>query len=303
MNEKKNIYQVVTDQIIAALEQGTVPWVKPWRPGEPMVPINAYSGRPYNGINIPLLWNSAERRGFEFDRWLTYRQTTEVGGYIRKGENATIAVLYCPIEKDDMDQNGTPLLDKDGAPKVKHFAFLKELNLFNIEQCAGLPEKFSALLPQTEISLETANEIIRQSGVRILHRSQDLAFYSASRDLITMPHPNQFVSKEDYYCTLLHELTHATGHRSRLRRAGIITTIGTFGDPAFAFEELVAEMGSAFLCAQLGIKGKLQHESYIASWLKVLRKDNRAIIRASGLARKACAYLLEQTKTPIALRA
>jgi len=293
MAETKDIYQSVTNQIIATLEQGTVPWIKPWRPGEPLVPINAYSGRSYSGINIPLLWSSAERRGFECDRWLTYRQAREAGGYIRKGEKASLAVLYCPIEKEELDNAGTPLPEQDGTPKVKRFAILKELKLFNIAQCEGLSGKLIVPIPTIENAIDVVKTIIRQSGIPVIHCRRDRAFYSPGKDQITMPYPDQFISSEHYYSTLLHELIHATGHCSRLERSGI-TTKGTFGDQTYAFEELVAEMGSAFLCAQLGVPGQLQHESYIASWLSVLRHDKRAIIKASGLARNACAYILEQ---------
>lgn len=128
----------------------------------------------------------------------------------------------------------------------------------------------------------------------ITHRRQNRAYYSPGRDCIIMPHPEQFTSREDYYGTLLHELTHATGHASRLNRDGITTGKHTFGDPTYSFEELVAEMGAAFLCAHVGIQAKLQHDSYIASWLKVLQQDKKAIFRASGLARNACEYLLER---------
>lgn len=118
-----------------------------------------------------------------------------------------------------------------------------------------------------------------------------------------MPHPEQFTAREDYYGTLLHELTHATGHTSRLNRDDITGGTHTFGDPAYSFEELIAEMGSAFLCAHVGIQAKLQHDSYIDSWLKVLRQDKKAIFRASGLARNAGEYLLERAQQPLALSA
>ena len=303
MDRSNDIYQKVTDQIIAELENGNVPWIRPWRDGEPPFPINALSGRPYHGINVPLLWNSADKQSFASDRWLTFHQVSALGGQVRRGEKSSLAVLYLPRTQEETDALGKPLLDKDGEPKVRHFGIIREFRLFNLSQCDGLPQTLSEPFTRPAEPVETAEAIAMKSGVTLHHRRQSKAYYKPATDLVMMPHPQQFESSEAYYATLLHKLTHATGHASRLNRDGITAGKHTFGDPTYSFEELVAEMGAAFLCAHVGIQSKLQHDSYIASWLKVLQQDKKAIFRASGLARNACEYLLERAQQPLALSA
>ena len=291
MDRSNDIYQKVTDQIIAELENGNVPWIRPWRDGEPPFPINALSGRPYHGINVPLLWNSADKHSFASDRWLTFRQISMLGGQVRRGEKSSLAVLYLPRTQEETDALGQPLLDENGEPKVRHFGIIREFRLFNLSQCDGLP--------QTPV--DTAEAIAENSGVTLRHRRQSKAYYKPAPDLVMMPHPQQFDSSEAYYSTLLHELTHATGHASRLNRPGIAGTERT--EASYAAEELVAEMGSAFLCAHCGIQGRLQHASYIGYWLEILRQDKRAVIRASGMARNACEWLMNAASQPCRLSA
>ncbi|HBS5676392.1 ArdC family protein [Klebsiella sp. 141240] len=303
MDRSNNIYQKVTDEIIEALQQGCPPWVRPWRDGEPVFPINAASGRAYHGINVPFLWRSADKNGYENDRWLTFHQAIEAGGNVRKGEKSSLAVLYLPQEKEVLGSNGAPVADKDGNPQVRHFALVREFRLFNVAQCEGLPAAFFEPIAQVDAPQETAEAIRRYSGVPVIHRRQQRAYYYPSRDIVVLPHPEQFESQEHYYSTLLHELTHATGHASRLNREAITSGAAQFGNAMYAAEELTAELGSAFLCAHAGIPGRLQHASYIASWLQILQEDNRAIFRASGQARNACDWLLKQTEQPQRLSA
>ncbi|MFS2224873.1 ArdC family protein [Pantoea sp. B65] len=303
MERITDVYQQVTDEIIAAVEEGCIPWIRPWRDGEPVFPVNAALNRAYNGINIPLLWRSADRNGFEHDRWLTFRQALNVGGNVRKGEKSTLAVLYLPQEREEKDKNGEPLFDSNGQPKKQHFALLRTFRLFNLEQCDGLPQAWKQPVIQVSAPVEAAEAVISHSGVPVVHRRQQRAYYYPHRDVIVMPHPEQFDNADEYYGTLLHEITHATGHLTRLAREGITSENKTFGDPVYAFEELVAEMGSAFICAQTGIRANLQHAGYIESWLRVLRNDKRAIIRASGLARNACEWLLERVNQPVQITA
>lgn len=300
---RSDIYQKITDEIIESLEQGCVPWIRPWRNGEPVFPVNIASGRAYNGINIPLLWHSATKNGYENDRWLTFHQALQAGGNVRKGEKATAAMLYLPKDRELQDKNGAPLLNDDGTPQVAQFAIMREFRLFNVAQCENLPESFFAPMVQPDSPQEIAENIKNCSGVSVVHRQQNKAFYYPARDSIVLPHPAQFRQQEDYYSTLLHELTHATGHQSRLSREGITSTAARFGNAHYAFEELVAEMGSAFLCAHVGISARLQHDSYIAFWLKVLREDKKAIVRASGQARQASEWLIKQTEQPYRLSA
>ena len=301
MDRSNDIYQKVTDQIIAELENGNVPWIRPWRDGEPPFPINALSGRPYHGINVPLLWNSADKQSFASDRWLTFHQVSALGGQVRRGEKSSLAVLYLPRTQEETDALGQPLLDKDGEPKVRHFGIICEFRLFNLSQCDDLPQTLSEPFIRPADPVETAEAIALNSGVTLRHRRQSEAYYRPATDLVMMPHPQQFESSEAYYATLLHELTHATGHASRLNRPGIAGAERT--EALYAAEEMVAEMGSAFLCAYCGIQGSLQHASYIGHWLDILRQDKQALIRASGMARQASEWLLNPVPQPCQLSA
>lgn len=217
------------------------------------------------------------------------------------GEKSSLAVLYLPRTQEETDALGQPLLDKDGEPKVRHFGSIREFRLFNLSQCDGLPQSLSEPFTRPAEPVEMAEAITMNSGVTLRHRRQSKAYYKPATDLVMMPHPQQFESSEAYYATLLHELTHATGHASRLNRPGIAGAERT--EALYAAEELVAEMGSAFLCAYCGIQGRLQHASYIGYWLDILRQDKRAVIRASGMARHASEWLLNAVPQPCQLSA
>lgn len=305
--QRADLYQQVTDKIIAAIEKGVPPWRRPWRSAQNVhgstLPVNATTGRHYSGVNIPLLWMSAEERGFPSDRWLTYQQAKAVGGQVRKGETCSMAIIYKPFEKQATDDNDNKLFDKDGNPVMESLAMLKPLQLFNVAQCDGLPDTVAGTSPVTteddecpailsEHQQEQMLSILNATGVVCSSYRQNRAYYQPSADRIVMPTTSQFVSEADYWSTLLHELVHATGHSSRLNREGINSSSRKFGDPVYAFEELIAETGSAFLCAELGVFGDVQHESYLASWLKVLRDDKKAFFRACRFAREASEFLL-----------
>ncbi|HFH3285736.1 ArdC family protein [Pseudomonas aeruginosa] len=295
-----DLYQTVTDKIVSALDQGVIPWIKPWSSvgstsTHQPYPINAITRRPYSGINLPLLWAEARVQGFSQDRWLTFNQARKAGGHIRKGERSTLAVLYKPMEREEKDESGRIVLDENGNAKVVRFAILRTHFLFNIEQTEGI-EAVDEAPARTEPedafqSNACAEQLLLSSGAKIVHRPADMAFYHPIRDFIQLPTKAQFHDEGGYYATALHELTHWSGHYSRLRREGI-TSPSPFGSPGYAFEELVAEMGAAFLCAHAGIQGELRHEGYLDSWLSLLKADKRAIFRASGLAREASEYLL-----------
>jgi antirestriction protein ArdC len=303
---REDLYQTVTDKIIAALEKGTAPWRRPWRTAEKFVgsslPANALTGRHYSGVNIPLLWMAAEERGFRSDRWLTYRQAQEAGGQVRKGETSSLAVIFKPFEKQAEDKKGNKLFDDQGKPLMVSRAMLKSLQLFNTQQCEGLPEHLvgQPAEPMTKDETDTLSvpvmnrvlEIFNASGVKSTSLRQDKAFYWPAMDEIVMPLSGQFFTEADYWSTLLHELVHASGHQKRLNREGITSSTRKFGDPIYAFEELIAEMGSAFLCAELGVYGEVQHESYISSWLTKLREDKKALFNACRQAREATEFLL-----------
>ena len=278
MTTTNDIYQTVTDRIITALEQGTAPWLKPWAEGKcgTMGPFNAATGRPYNGINWLVLGSGG---------WLTFKQAKELGGSVRKGEKGTQIVFWSfPKIKDT----------ETGEEKVVPFA--KGYTVFAVEQCEGLNEaKLKAPAPITA-GQTSINVIAAQAGAQVRHGGSK-AFYSPSTDHVQMPSIDAFESADAYAGTLAHELVHWTGHQTRCDRQ-----FGKrFGDDAYAFEELVAEIGSAFVCAQTGIPLEgLQHTSYVASWLKVLKNDKRAIFTASSQAKKAAEFLLEQEEQALA---
>ncbi|ENG3300625.1 DUF1738 domain-containing protein [Salmonella enterica] len=304
-----DVYQMVTERIIAALEQGTAPWRRPWKSADAGcsggLPSNALTGRCYSGVNVLLLWMAAEEGGYTSDRWLTYRQAQEAGGQVRKGETGSLAVIYKDWTKPAEDEHGNRLYDTDGRPLTETVPMLRQLHLFNVAQCDGLPEHMQALQPDngTERPVEDyavvsperladVRMMLEATGVQAEACYQSQAYYRPATDTIVMPLTWQFDSEADYWATLLHEMVHSTGHGKRLDREGITSSSRKQGDRVYAFEELIAETGSAFLCAQLGIYGEVQHESYIDSWLKVLRSDKKALFRACSKAREATEYLL-----------
>ncbi|EJR1204851.1 DUF1738 domain-containing protein [Salmonella enterica subsp. enterica serovar Infantis] len=306
---------MVTDRIVAALEQGTAPWRRPWTSADAGcsggLPSNALTGRCYSGVNVLLLWMAAEEGGYTSDRWLTYRQAQEAGGQVRKGETGSLAVIYKDWTKPAEDEHGNRLYDTDGSPLTETVPMLRQLHLFNVAQCDGLPEHMQAPQPDdgtqrpvedyavvSPARLADVQKMLEATGVQLESRYQSQAYYRPAADTIVMPLTSQFDSEADYWSTLLHEMVHSTGHGKRLDREGITSSLRRHGDRVYAFEELIAETGSAFLCAQLGIFGEVQHESYIDSWLQVLRSDKKALFRACSKAREATEYLL----APLSMR-
>jgi antirestriction protein ArdC len=273
---KPDAYQEITDKIVAALESGTAPWVKPWAScGSPR---NAISGREYSGINTVLLAMTP----FTSSLWLTFKQALDVGANVRKGEHGTRIVLFKPFKVKDVNASG------EGESVEKTIPLLRTFTVFNAAQIDNLPEKYSVqpkpLIDQFADNAE-AERLLAQA--KVVHGSNRACFIP-SIDEIRMPNKLEFKSIPDYYATALHELTHWTGHKNRLAR----DFSGRFGDSAYAFEELIAELGAAFSCAHCGIDGQLQHASYIASWIKVLKGDKKAIFTASSAARKATEFLI-----------
>ena len=273
---KRDVYQDITDTIIAALEKGTAPWVKPWASSG--APRNAITGREYSGINLVLLAMST----YTNPLWLTYNQAAAVGGQVRKGEHGTAVVLYKPFAVKDAEAEGR------GEDKEKLIPLLRTFTVFNMEQIDGLPEKYTtSQRPQLDSFTDNdkAEALLAQADIEHGHSK---ACFIPSIDKVRLPEKTAFKSMGDYYATGLHELTHWTGHKSRLAR----DFSGRFGDEAYAFEELIAELGAAFLCAHCAIDGQLLHENYIAGWLKVLRNDKRAIFAASAAGRRVAEFLI-----------
>lgn len=292
--ERINLYDEVTAKIIAQLEAGRIPWVQPWASSAdpslgglaPGLPRNALTARNYSGVNVLILWGVVMEKGFPSQSWLTFKQARDAGGCVRKGEQGT-TVVYA--------DRFTPEAEKEKARETggdaKSVAFLKRFTVFNVSQCEGLRPGLAAEpapLPKREI-VPVAEALIAASGVDF-RIGGDKAYYVPSQDFVAVPPQPAFFDQINFYRTCLHELTHATGHASRLDR----NLTNSFGSKDYARQELIAEMGSAFLCASLGIVPTVRHADYIGSWLAVLREDNRAIFRAAGAASKAADWLLSR---------
>lgn len=281
-----SLYQEVTDKIIAELEQGRVPWVQPWGRAKANLglPKNAATGRRYSGVNILILWGAVIEKGFAHQHWLTFRQALQLGGNVRKGERG-ITVFYADrfIPKAELER----ARQEGGEPEA--VPFLKRFTVFNVAQCNGVPENILAStpgLPEREV-IPQAEALIAATAAD-LRIGGDRAFYVPAADYLQVPPQPAFFEQINYYRTCFHELGHWTGHPSRLNR----DQSGSFGSKSYAREELVAEMASAFVCASLGITPTVRHVDYLASWLDVLREDNRAIFRAASAASKAADFLL-----------
>ncbi|MGE3335198.1 MAG: ArdC family protein [Rhodospirillaceae bacterium] len=285
--ERGNLYDEVTSRIIAELEAGRVPWVQPWGCASAALglPKNASTARTYSGVNILILWGAVITRGYALQHWLTFKQALDLGGNVRKGERGT-TVCYADrfIPKSEADRAAKAGDDPHAVP------FLKRFTVFNVAQCEGLPETAFAgapPLPAREI-IPHAEAVISASGADF-RIGGDRAYYSTAEDYVQVPPQPAFSPDQiNYYRTCFHELGHWTGAKTRLAR----DHSGRFGSHPYAREELVAEMTSAFVCACLGITPTVRHTDYLASWLDVLREDNRAIFRAASQASKAADYLL-----------
>lgn len=268
------IYQQVTDQIIKQLESGAAPWVKQWQ-GSSSESHNVITGKTYQGINTLILSMSATAGGFKSKTWGTYKQWLEKGGQVRKGTKGTTIIFYSPV-------TGTKVT-ASGEEKSYHYV-LKSYSVFNGDQIDGYT---APVLPVKTFNSIAALESLAVASGAVIKHGGDKAFFSPSNDFIQMPHKGDFDSEPAYYATLLHEMAHWSGAASRLNR----DLSGRFGNEAYAAEELIAELSAAFLCAQYQIDGDLRHAGYIASWLKVLKNDNKAIFKAAALAQKAADYI------------
>lgn len=290
-----DLYAAVTQQIITALEAGCAPWVCPWdRSGSSSaMPANLSTGRPYRGINVLLLNMQVMAHGYTVNRWITFQQARALGGHLRRGESGTPIVFFKLLEADGEARAAN---DAD-ASASRVIPLLRSFTVFNAAQVDGLPEALLAL-PEPAPGwspVATADDLLVQSGAVIRHGGER-AFYRPADDVIQLPLPQAFKAPVDYYATALHELTHWTGHPSRCNRV----LSGRQHIEAYAFEELVAEIGAAFLCSHIGIQGALQHASYIASWLEALRNDKRLVFTAASIAQKAVDYLMPELAAPVA---
>jgi antirestriction protein ArdC len=288
---RANLYDEVTAKIIAELEAGRFPWVQPWgRPdGEgsaasPGLPRNALTARRYSGVNVLILWGAVIEHGYPSQGWLTFKQALEAGGCVRKGERGT-TVVYA----DRFTPETEKARARDEGGEARAIPFLKRFTVFNVAQCEGLRPRLApdpAPLPECQI-VPVAEEVIAASGIEF-RVGGNRAYYVPAQDYVQVPPQPAFFEQINYYRTCLHELCHGSGHKSRLNR----NLVNSFGSKDYAREELIAEMGSAFLCAALGIVPTVRHADYLGSWLDVLREDNRAIFRAASAASKAADWLL-----------
>ena len=285
---RASLYTEITDKIVAELEAGRVPWVQPWGTAGANAPLamprNAATQRRYSGINVLILWGAVIEGGFVGQSWLTFRQALSLGGHVRKGERGTTVVYADRFTPEDERRRAAETGEEAGA-----IPFLKRFTVFNTDQCDDLPEDVAAAViprppgqiePQAEALIAATGADFRIGGPR--------AYYNSTSDFVQVPPPAAYFEPINWHRTAFHELGHWTGHASRLNR----DHSGSRGSKPYAREELVAEIAGAFVCASLGIVPTVRHADYIASWLEVLREDNRAVVRAASAASKAADFLL-----------
>jgi antirestriction protein ArdC len=294
--DRQDVYTRITNAIVADLEKGVRPWLKPWNAahtdGRIARPLR-HNGLPYSGINILMLWASAIEQGFAASMWMTFKQALELNAHVRKGEKGSLVVYVNAITKTETGDAGEEI--------EREIPFMKGYTVFNVEQIDGLPEHY---YQRPEIQLTPvernarAETFFHNTGAEIRTRG-DRAFYSCDGDYIQIPVIEAFCDAERFYATLAHEATHWTRHSARLNR-----DLGRkhYGDEGYAREELVAELGAAFLCAELDLTPEVRedHAAYITCWLQVLQNDKRAIFSAAAHAQRAVDFLYGLQKTKAA---
>jgi len=293
MTIKRDVYAEVTDKIVAMLEAGTRPWHKPWGADNLAAAVRPlrHNGIPYQGINVILLWCAAMERGFASPMWMTFKQAKDLGAHVRKGEKGSPVVYANTIVRREEGD--------DGEDHDRVIPFMKSYTVFNVEQIEDLPAHYHHTPEPAQTGgperIAALEDFFAATGADIRHGG-NRAFYAIMADFVQMPPIECFEAAESYYATLAHETTHWTRHPSRLDR-----DFGRkrWGDEGYAMEELVAELGAAFLCADLGITPEVRedHASYIDSWLRVLKGDKRAIFTAAAHAQRA-ADLLHDLQAP-----
>ena len=285
---RTNLYDDITDKIIADLEEGRFPWVQPWGTAAAKAPLamprNAATARQYSGINVLILWGAVIQHGYPTQHWLTFRQALSLGGNVRKGEHGTTVVYADRFTPEDEKRRARETGEEAGS-----IPFLKRFTVFNAAQCEGLPDNIAVeapppppgmIEPQVEALIAATGIDFRIGGNR--------AYYAPAQDYVQVPPPQAYFEPINWHRTALHEIGHATGHETRLGR----DFSGSFGTKKYAFEEMIAEISSAFCCASLGIVPTVRHADYVGSWLEVMREDSRAIVRAASQASKAADWIL-----------
>jgi antirestriction protein ArdC len=279
---KRDLYAEVSARIIAELEAGAAPWVKPWSatPGA-NTPCNAVSNRPYSGCNVVLLWMS-QSAGYRTPRFLTFKQALELGGNVRKGEHGTKVYFVKQLQVRDEGA--------DDSSSTRVIPMMREYTVFNVDQCENLPDSINTGKPMrvrnSDMRDDLADAFLHSTGADI-REGHGEACYIPSQDFISMPAFAGFKGADHFYNVSFHELTHWSGHKSRLDR----DLKNRFGSRNYAAEELIAELGAAFLGAEFGFDGDVRNAGYIASWIELLKADRRAFFTACSQASKAADYL------------
>jgi antirestriction protein ArdC len=279
--KSRDMYQEITDKIVAELEAGTAPWVKPWRSTAGLnTAMNITTKRPYSGVNVLIIMMAMAANGWVKPHFISFKQAKEAGGTVRGGEKATMICFTKKIIGKD----------KNDPDKEKVFGILKTFPVFNVAQCDNLPAKYTDPEPAKPLNSDERDTLIDEFVATTkadIREGFGEAFFRPSGDFISMPSFESFKSGDHFNATRFHELAHWTGHTPRLdRKFG-----QRFGDQSYAAEELVAELTSAFLCAEFDIDGDLRHAGYLATWLKLLKSDPKAIFTASAAAQKAADFL------------
>ena len=285
---KRNALAEIAQHVIEAMETTGTDWLTPWATvtGAHGLPENA-KGRQYTGLNRLYLGMMAASNGFTSNTFGTYKQWQSLGAHVRKGATGLPVVFYKALDITERDP-------ATGQESTKQIPMLKHFIVFNASQVEGwdgqhLEDDADAV--QTWNDHLDAEQVIRNTGATINHAKQNRAFYSPSSDVIVMPERHQFVDAGAYYGTMLHELTHWTGAKHRLNR----DFSGRFGNEAYAFEELIAELGAAMLCVKTGVTStpREDHAKYLNNWVSVIKKDNKAILKAASAAEKAAQFILD----------
>ena len=279
----RNLHKEITDRIVARLKSGVVPWRQPWSgKGFGVMPRNAVTSRAYSGANVILLWSRAQESGFQAPLWLTFKQALELGGNVRKGEKGETVIYVSKVIRTD-----------DATGERRAIPFLKAYTVFNVAQCDNLPARVvdpnGATQPANPNSRDAiADQFLASTGADIRH-GEARAYYQPAGDFVNMPAFETFKSSSLYYGVTFHELGHWTGAKHRLARE-----FGKrFGDRAYAVEELVAELTSAFLCGEFGFDNDGVDADYIATWIKLLEQHEKVIVAAAAAASRAVEFMRE----------
>ena len=270
---KTDIYDTVTNRIIENLEKGCIPWIKPWHT-ENTLDKNIKTGNEYNGINRIILGMS----GYQSNVWGSFKQWKDLGANVKLYEKGTAIVFYKPVSGVKVTSEGEEII---------YNSVFTTSHVFNAEQVEGIEIKPRDIEDKPFLNNLDIDNMVMNTNANIKHGGNS-AYYRPSEDYINMPIKSDFNDEAGYYATLLHELTHWSGAKHRLDR----TKGKRFGDTAYAFEELIAELGSAFLCEKYAVKGDIRHEGYIKSWLQALKNDNKMIFSASAYAQKSTDYIV-----------